>query len=388
MAGVSLLLLLILLPFVLTISVIRQRESQRAGTNNMGKRPTDKSGGDAATNKRRAASAGRNDSASASAESSREALGSPLSPFVLEAAHVNKMKTEFDNTAKAPYSHAVIKDFCNKDRLRAVHDELVNNLSANLKESDLFKVYQTCDLANLGRNGNLMELAAKMPQLIALRDSLYSDEFKAMIQEVTGCGELSDNVDCATNLHTTGCHLLCHDDVIGTRKVSFIIYLTSPDDEWTKEDGGALEIYASISEGTPDIVPHKAVLPLFNTMAIFNVQPGVSFHSVQEVYTDKPRMAIQGWYHGPPNEKMKKAAEQATVNQLISHKQVYAAADAERRMLPEIAAPAEGKVPPLSAADKKLLAEFVNAAYLKDDALLKVRDKFEEESYVLLYDFL
>jgi len=27
--------------------------------------------------------------------------------------------------------------------------------------------------------------------------------------------------------------------------------------------------------------------------AIFNVEPGVSFHSVQEVYTDKPRMAIQ-----------------------------------------------------------------------------------------------
>jgi Rps23 Pro-64 3,4-dihydroxylase Tpa1-like proline 4-hydroxylase len=72
--------------------------------------------------------------------------------------------------------------------------------------------------------GLLMDLAAKMPELIALRDSLYSDEFKAMIQEVTGCGELSDNVDCATNLHTTGCHLLCHDDVIGTRKVSYFVY--------------------------------------------------------------------------------------------------------------------------------------------------------------------
>ena len=45
---------------------------------------------------------------------------------------------------------------------------------------------QTCDLANLGRNGILTELAAKMPQLIALRKSLYSDEFKAMIKEVTG----------------------------------------------------------------------------------------------------------------------------------------------------------------------------------------------------------
>ena len=40
-----------------------------------------------------------------------------------------------------------------------------------------------------------------------------------------------------------GCHLLCHDDVIGTRRVSYIIYLTDPDDEWRDEDGGALELY-------------------------------------------------------------------------------------------------------------------------------------------------
>lgn len=46
--------------------------------------------------------------------------------------------------------------------------------------------FQTCDLANLGRNGVMMDLAAKMPNLIALRNSLYSDEFKEMIKEITG----------------------------------------------------------------------------------------------------------------------------------------------------------------------------------------------------------
>lgn len=217
----------------------------------MGKRQREKAG--AAPSKRPAAGSGSR-------------LDSPLACKILSAEHIAKIKSEFDGTAGKPYSHCIIDGLCTEDRLRAVHDELVNNLSANLKESDLFKVYQTCDLANLGRNGVLMELAEKMPQLIALRDSLYSEEFKAMIQEVTGCGELGDHVDCATNLHTTGCHLLCHDDVIGTRKVSFIIYLTSPDEEWTAEDGGALEIYPSVGEGTPDIVPLKTVLPLFNTM--------------------------------------------------------------------------------------------------------------------------
>lgn len=163
----------------------------------MGKRPSSAAG---AASKRHAADGGGD-------------IGSPLSQTVLSPDYVKQLKAEFAATASKPYSHCVLRDFCDKERLRAVHDELVNNLSANLKESDLFKVYQTCDMANLGRNGVLMELAAKMPQLIALRDSLYSDEFKAMIQEVTGCGELNDNVDCATNLHTTGCHLLCHDDV-------------------------------------------------------------------------------------------------------------------------------------------------------------------------------
>jgi Rps23 Pro-64 3,4-dihydroxylase Tpa1-like proline 4-hydroxylase len=273
----------------------------------------------------------------ATGEGSKKDLSSPLSPTVLEPGYVKQLKSDFEQTANKPYSHCVLKNFCDKDRLRAVHDELVNNLSANLKESDLFKVYQTCDLANLGRNGVLMDLAAKMPNLIALRDSLYSEDFKNMIKEVTGCGELNDNVDCATNLHTTGCHLLCHDDVIGTRKVSYIIYLTSPDDEWTAQDGGALEIYPSVSEGTPDIVPLKTVLPIFNTMAIFNVQPGVSFHSVQEVYSDKPRMSIQGWFHGPATDAFQQAKDRATVNQLISQsKSAAASGDDSAQTLPEM----------------------------------------------------
>jgi hypothetical protein len=126
---------------------------QRAKT--MGKRPNAKGGGESAASKRRSAGSKGEDSTSAC---SAEKLSSPLSSFVLEENHIKKIKSEFQETAfsqfqKTTYSHCVIKDICNKDRLRAVHDELVNNLSANLKESDLFKVYQTCDLANLGRNG-------------------------------------------------------------------------------------------------------------------------------------------------------------------------------------------------------------------------------------------
>lgn len=49
-------------------------------------------------------------------------------------------------------------------------------------------------------------------------------------------------------------------------------------------------------------------------MAIFTVQPGRSFHSIQQVYaTDKPRLSISGWFHGvtpPPG------AEHASLAQL------------------------------------------------------------------------
>lgn len=45
-----------------------------------------------------------------------------------------------------------------------------------------------------------------------------------------------------------GGHLLNHDDVIGTRAVSFIIYLTDPDEPWSAADGGALELYPLVED--------------------------------------------------------------------------------------------------------------------------------------------
>lgn len=45
-----------------------------------------------------------------------------------------------------------------------------------------------------------------------------------------------------------------HDDVIGTRAVSFIIYLTDPDEPWRAEEGGALELYPLV-EGEGDNAP-------------------------------------------------------------------------------------------------------------------------------------
>ncbi|EKX44746.1 hypothetical protein GUITHDRAFT_139548 [Guillardia theta CCMP2712] len=300
-----------------------------------------------------------------SVESAISTLPSPIVDSIFSEEHRKALKNEYETSG--PYPHCLIKTLCSEERLRAVHDELVNNLTANLKESDLFKVYQTCDLANLGRNGVMMDLAEKLPQLISLREAIYSQQFRELVKEVTGCGELSDQVDCATNLHTTSCHLLCHDDVIGTRKVSYIIYLTSPDEEWKEEDGGALELYPSAGEGIPKIEPSKVILPIFNSLAMF-----------KEVYTEKPRMSIQGWFHGPKDTS---THSMATVNQLISkvdnedpfHDYDDVAGDANAVLTEE---------------DKEELSSFINSAYLKPDAIGKMLEKFQEESHILLYDFL
>ena len=63
---------------------------------------------------------------------------------------------------------------------------------------------------------------------------------------------LTTKVDCAVNVHSNGCHLLCHDDVIGTRRVSYIVYLTDELPVWGEEDGGMLELYGSTTETFTD----------------------------------------------------------------------------------------------------------------------------------------
>ena len=151
------------------------------------------------------------------------------------------------------------------------------------------------------------DLAARLPELMTLRADLYSKDFRKIIAEITGCDDLTDRVDMAASAYGQRCHLLTHDDVIGTRAVSFIIYL--PDDDWTAADGGALELYNLTPEshnisatsgnpqGLPGAMPSKSLVPKFNTMMVFGVAPGRSYHSVQEVFTDRsPRLSIQGWY--------------------------------------------------------------------------------------------
>lgn len=117
--------------------------------------------------------------------------------------------------APFPYPHAWLPPgLFDRSALLAVREELAA-LQRTFKETDLFKVYQTGDLANLDPADPTH--AARLPQTLRLRSALYSPAFRAWVRQLTGCTKLTEQTDCSCNVYGAGGHLLCHDDVIGTR---------------------------------------------------------------------------------------------------------------------------------------------------------------------------
>jgi Rps23 Pro-64 3,4-dihydroxylase Tpa1-like proline 4-hydroxylase len=210
---------------------------------------------------------------------------------IFEPVARKSLKQKYQSSV--PYRHLSIYPACSDFRLRRVLIEIKEQLNASFKETDLFKVYQTCDL------GGFSSKLKRSSELLALRSSIYSREFRALISDISGCGVLSDRVDCSCNIYCQGGHLLCHDDVIGTRAISFILYLTEPEETWKESDGGALELFDKEEcEPLPRTYPSKLILPNWNKFVFFEVKPGESFHAIQEIFGEnKPRVSISGWFH-------------------------------------------------------------------------------------------
>ena len=328
-----------------------------------------------------------------------------LNESLFKLENIKSNREKFLLNANKPFSHNVLHDFCRPGFLNSVLEEIVHNSKVDFKESDLFKFYQSIDLANLGENENSSS-ECKLPNLQKLKDALYSQEFRRYVEQIADLppNTLTAQVDCAANCHTQGCHLLCHDDVIGTRKVSYIIYLTDPSAEWSDSDGGRLELYESCKEDinhtsneghaverkAPKPYPCKTLLPIFNTMAYFVVLPGESFHSVQEVFCeDRPRLSIQGWYHA---QKLPKNIEHATLQRL---KSIGKGEDTESPFQSfdrntedqKIIEQSDGELI-LSKTDLSYLEKYINKTYLKSDSMREIRKRFEEESSVQLRHFL
>jgi Rps23 Pro-64 3,4-dihydroxylase Tpa1-like proline 4-hydroxylase len=307
------------------------------------------------------------------------------------SGNFREVKETYDRNS--PYPYCLIRDICEDGVLRSVRQEIIENFEATYKETDLFKMLQTVDLANL--DGLDQEKKSKIPNLLALRDAIYSPEFREFVSEVTGCGQLSTATDCACNIHPVGGHLLCHDDVIGDRRVSYIIYLTDPDDPWVEDDGGALELYPEDPESpqVPHTIPSARALPLWNSMAMFKVEAGKSFHSIQEVFTaEKPRMSLQGWFHGPKPEEsgsqgrplptlamLQAAAIESDSESFEGFKDI----DGKSNLVSGDEKPFD-----LSDEDRRFLAGWINPLYLDGRGTDKLQKAFEEDGSIHLLNFL
>ncbi len=191
--------------------------------------------------------------------------------------HTNPEKVTESFQSQKPYPYIQIENFLEPEIFAGVK-QAVTTLEFYPKSSDLFDFYQTNDLVSITE-----------PTLTAFTEYLYSEDFVAYMETLTGT-KLSTKADLFVSIYQDTNYLLPHDDKIGTRKIAFLIYL----EDFTKEEGGALEIWDN-KDGVPTKIV-DTIIPKANSLALFEVSEK-SFHAVEEVVVDKQRIAITGWYH-------------------------------------------------------------------------------------------
>lgn len=304
----------------------------------------------------------------------------------------HKFQDELANSVanSEPFKWGTITELMDDTLLRNVRQEVLTQIAFTKKETDIYKVYQSGDLANL--SGLDWQDLSKLPSLYQLRSAIYSQEFRDFVSQVTGCGQLSGvKTDMSINTYRKGCHLLTHDDVIGSRRVSFILYLPDPDKTWEAKYGGSLRLFPSIVPNVPHPDFLVKLTPQFNQLAFFTVQPGLSFHDVEEVRYDKHRLSIQGWFHIPqsgepgyiPGEQ--EESEQMSTLQLLQSKQLEMY-DFPKPKRSEIKEPVFNEN--LAEGELKTLSQFINMNYLDPTFLKQMQATFLSDSIIELNDFL
>ncbi|WWD06264.1 hypothetical protein V865_004353 [Kwoniella europaea PYCC6329] len=319
-----------------------------------------------------------------------------------------------------PYKYAAIEGLLSDDLLEAVVEESWTygirgeegghpGWGWEQKETDIYSIQQTPDLSSLDPAHLPDETLEALPMTTRLKNALYSEEFRNLVREVTGCGPLSGKkTDLSAGLYTTGSHLLLHDDSISTRLISYILYLpNSPLDApkadveltpsadgkflkgWDPKWGGSLELFPvenGEEVGPPGTKRVAKVDVKWGQIVFFEVQPGRSYHSVEEVIIDegRQRMGVSGWFHRPtkgedgyePLDREKLKAELSSLAQITAAPTIP--------FTPYTSEPPVG----LKPSDLTFLADFIAPSYLTVPTLEKLSGQFAEASEIVLHNFL
>ncbi|XP_066205432.1 prolyl 3-hydroxylase OGFOD1 [Saccopteryx leptura] len=262
-----------------------------------------------------------------------------------QVAEAWSSRTPFNHEAivmdMEPFLHCVIPNFIpSQNFLEGLQKELLN-LDFHEKYNDLYKFQQSDDLKK-----------RKEPHICALRKILFED-FRAWLSDISKI-DLESTIDMSCAKYEFSDALLCHDDELEGRRVAFILYLVPP---WDRRWGGTLDLYDVDEHFQPQQIV-KSLTPSWNTLVFFEVSP-VSFHQVSEVLSEeKSRLSISGWFHGPSLTRPPNYFEPVV--------------------------PRSPHIP----QDHEILYEWINPTYLDMDYQIQIQDEFEEQSEILLKEFL
>eukprot|EP00915_Cephaloidophora_sp_WS-2016_P003151 GHVH01004242.1.p1 GENE.GHVH01004242.1~~GHVH01004242.1.p1 ORF type:complete len:574 (+),score=118.63 GHVH01004242.1:49-1770(+) len=325
-------------------------------------------------------------------------------PGVFAPDHATKVKQYRANyiSDSVPFPACAMDGLFDEPFLKKAREECISNLEVTVKNTDLYEKMQSLDLAQIHRNSscnasqlNLDEDTTSLdhiPHLSDLYKALKSDSMKQIISDVTGvsCDELCGEVDATVHVYGEGHHLLIHDDNIGTRKVAYILYLNDPEDAWKDEDGGALELYP-LDGPHPATEPSARLLPQWNRMSIFEVQPNTSWHAVQEIRNPRRlRLSIQGWFHSKKRSD-ELTAKDLSVDEIINIREEVAF----KKFAKELPVDDSSKADPvhdescLTAEDIEHLSGYLDDKYLTRNTIGALRSRFIESNGILvLQDYL
>jgi hypothetical protein len=112
-------------------------------------------------------------------------LASPISIALFTAESINRLKDEHDRNE--PYKHIVFNNLCDANRMRLIHEEAKNNMTATFKETDLFKVPNEIFLSDFF----LMKIQRQPTSRSEILEALSRLAIGIMLHRLTTCSPFS-----------------------------------------------------------------------------------------------------------------------------------------------------------------------------------------------------